>query len=214
VHDAPAHDSSAHPPEWALEQMAEGELPPEEQRAISTHVEACHRCAAELEAFRTLFAALSSLPRFAPTPGFGDAVMARVQVAPAPSAVTRWLQRWIPSTRRGWVLVAAASAIPALPLLALVAWILSRPAVSPAALEQWASERTQAAAQHLFAYLLDWGLGSGALGLAQSAWGALSGVPLEALSATLVFLAIAIPLSAWSLVRLVRTPNVDVTYAS
>jgi hypothetical protein len=45
-------------------------------------------------------------------------------------------------------------------------------------------------------------------------YSAASGVPLDAIILALVILAVAIPLSAWSLVRLVRTPTGNVTYAN
>jgi hypothetical protein len=209
----PVDARSAHLTEWTFEEILEGTLARAEMAEAQRHLEVCERCAAELAAHRELFEALSGLPRFAPSPAFGDAVMARVRVAPK-AVQAYWVERWIPTTRRGWGLLAAALVAPALPVVALVAWVLSQPLVTTVSLWQWTTLQTQAGAQTLFTYLVEWGMGSGMLDWAQAVYGLALGVPLGTLGAVLAVLAVAIPLSAWSLVRLARTPMETVDYAN
>jgi hypothetical protein len=207
-------DPGMHLPEWTLEQLAEGDLAPQEHREAMRHVAACGRCAAELEGYRALFAALGDVPRFAPSPGFSDAVMARIQIAPRTSPALARARRWLPRTTRGWTLLAVALVAPALPLLAAVAWLLSQPMVSAASIWQWASLETQTSLQAAGALLLQWGSSTGVVEWFKLAYQSALQIPLGALSAALVLLAVAMPLSMWALVRLVRTPMRDATYAN
>lgn len=207
-------NSLGHLTEWTLEQLAEGTLPEAQQAVAAAHLDACRRCAAELEGYRSLFAALSEMPRFAPSPGFSDAVLTRVRMAPEPAPWLAWVQRRLPSTRRGWAILSAALVAPALPVLALMAWLLSRPLVSAATLWQWTVLTSQQFGRAAVATLLSWGTQLGVVGWAQAAYAALLDVPLVALAAVVIALAIVIPLSAWSLVRLIRTPTGNITYAN
>src|SRR5690606_33244129 len=63
------------------------------------------------------------------------------------------------------------------------------------------------------ATLATWGTQVGVPGWLQGVYQMVLGVPAIALIVALIILAVAIPLSAWSLVRLVRTPTGNVTYA-
>lgn len=206
-------NETQHLDDWTLEQMAEGMLSEMELPGAIAHVESCGRCEAELEGYRALHAALSGLPRLAPSPAFSDAVMARVRI-PAPSPVWAAIQRWLPSTRRGWALVSAAIVAPALPLVWLVSWILTQPGVSAAGMWQQATAGAQSVGTDVVAQVFEWGLDSGVFGAARSVVEALQTVPLETLGGVFGALAIAIPLSAWSLFRLVRTPMRNASYAS
>ncbi len=140
--------------------------------------------------------------------------MARVQIAPQESPALAWLRRWIPNTRRGWALVGAAIVAPAVPILALLAWMLSQPLLSPATLWQWAMLRTQSAAQTGAAWLLEMALSLDLVDRAGSLLDAAQAVPNSALGGALAFLAVATPLSVWTLFRLTRTPMGSVTHAN
>lgn len=206
-------NASEHLPDWVLEQYAESALPAEDQANVAQHVDSCARCSAELEAYRTLFAALGELPRFAPSVDFNDAVMARIQVAPAPAPALAWLQGRLPQTAKGWSLVLGALLAPALPVLTLIAWVISQPLVSRDSLWTWTSTQTQQGAQALFTRLMDWGMGSGLYEWMQAVFTLTMNIPASSLTAGLAILAVGIPLSAWSLVRLVRPPLGRVDYA-
>lgn len=204
---------SEHPSDWTLELLAEGALPPESEARVAQHVAACARCAAEVEAYRSLFAAMASLPRFEPSPSFDDAVLARVRIAPQRAAAAAWLARWLPSTSRGWLVLLGLALAPALPLIALVAWLLSRPMVTAAGLWQvgstWAREAAwslvvRAAAQAVESGVAEWG---------GSVLERLRATPPEVLTVGTLILAVGIPLSVWTLYRTLRTPTGGTTYA-
>lgn len=202
-----------HLDDWTLDQLAEGMLSEDELARATAHLGECERCAAELDGYRALNAALSVLPRMAPSPRFGDAVMARV-VMPAPSPVWAMIQRWLPSSRRGWAMLAAAVVAPALPVFAAVWWLITHPGVSLMSLWQTGTVGAKSLVTTAFGRLFDWGLDSGMFGLAGAALDALQSVPLGAMAGVVGALAIAIPLSAWSLFRLVRSPMGNATYAN
>jgi hypothetical protein len=207
-------ERSAHLSALRLEQLAEGTLAAGELEHARAHVESCARCAAELESYRSLFAMLGELPRFAPSPAFADGVMARVTIAPKESTVLAWLRRLAPATLRGWALLGAVVTTPVIPLLALLAWVLGHPLVSPVTLWQWGTLRTQSLTQATLAWLVEGVAGVGYAEVLEMATSALQGVPGSALGGAIAVLALGIPLSAWSLVRLTRTPSAGVTYAN
>ncbi|MQA89863.1 MAG: hypothetical protein GEU90_06465 [Gemmatimonas sp.] len=205
--------TSAHLTAETLEQLAEGSLPPAAATGAHTHLEACSCCASELDAIQCLFTLLGKLTRFAPSASFGDGVMARVQLAQE-SRVLALLRRLLPTTRRGWAMISVAVTAPAMPLIALVLWLLTLPLISPAAVIQWGLLQTQSAAQTAFAWLIDGALGSGLFGWAATSYTTLQTIPSSALGGGIAFLAIAIPLSGWGLVRLTRTPVGRVSHAN
>jgi hypothetical protein len=210
----PVSSTSAHLTEWTLEQLAEGMLSRQDEAQARAHLEACARCGAELEAFRAMFAALGALPRFAPSPAFADAVMERVRVAPQGSPALARLNRWLPKTRRGWMLLTAALVAPAVPMIAFALWVLIDPLMSAASLWQWLSLEVQEGARITAGSLVSFGSSLGVVERTDQLLAALSAVPLGTLSTVVGILGVAIPLSAWTLVRLTRTPTQEVTYAN
>jgi anti-sigma factor RsiW len=207
-------DPSEHLSEWTLELLAEGELPAGERKAAAAHVETCLHCASEVEAYRALFASLAALPSFAPSIGFADAVMARVRLAPQESPLMARLRRWLPTTTRGWIFLALACLPPALPILALVAWVLSQPVVSPVDVGRWGAAWLREAGWATLMRGVEWFAASGTFALLSGAWSALATVPTSTLSFFAFLIAVAVPLSAWTLVHLLRTPAAGVAHAN
>lgn len=202
-----------HLDDWTLDELAEGTLSEMERSGAMAHVEECGRCAAELAGYRALYAALSGMPRLEPSATFNDAVMAQVRV-PQGSPIWSWLIAWLPTTRRGWSIVGAVLAAPTLTLLGMIGWVLTHPGVSMSSLWNGALTGGQSMAAAGFDRALSWGLSSGLFGWVQGAVDALQAVPLETAAGVLGVLAVAIPLSAWSLYRLVRAPMGHATYAN
>src|SRR5690606_15160866 len=102
-----------HPTPERLESYVEGALDDAERAVIESHLVTCARCQAEADEWKAVFAALSSLPRFAPSPGFADRVMAGVQVRqPWTVRVMDLLRRLVPSGTTGWLLATALLALP------------------------------------------------------------------------------------------------------
>lgn len=195
-----------------LELLAEGALPVEQQGTARSHLDACPRCSATFDAYCALFSGLAALPRLAPSPGFTDAVMARVRIA-QPPLYERLLQRCLPQSRRGWALLLGALAAPAFTAVALVTWVLSHPLVSVPALAQMGLTWVRTELWVLLLHAVEWLAAAGVVGNVRELL-----TRVDALSSTvLVFaalsLAFATPLSAWLLYRLLRTPSREVAHA-
>lgn len=121
-----------HPTAEKLQDLLERSLDSAEQSVVEAHVAECPDCRLELEELRSLFGALSSLPRLAPSRDFADTVMAKVRVRrPAFAGVNTWIERVTPHTTRGWAAAAAVLALPVIGATLLVTWIMSRPGVTP-----------------------------------------------------------------------------------
>jgi hypothetical protein len=206
-------ESMAHLDNLTLEQLAEETLPPEAVAEARLHLDRCTRCAMELEAYQSLFGLLEELPRFAPSLGFADAVMARVEIAPQVHPAAAWLRRMVPSSRRGWALIWVAVTAPVTPLIALVLWLMAEPLLSPATFAQYLMMRVQGYTQAASALLMET-VGAGFFGYAELLQSNIQTVPVGALLGVIGVLAIGIPLSAWGLVRLTRTPMGSVSYAN
>jgi hypothetical protein len=206
----PVQTPSEHVPGWTLELFAEEALPPGEQEDVAAHVASCAHCAAEVASHQALFAELAALPRLAPSPAFADLVMARVRV-PQPSPFELWLQRVLPNTRREWMICLAALAVPAGAAAALVAWLISHPAVS--LLSGWSIDQARTELWALFLGGAGWLARTGLLAKAEA-----FAAPLLSLSPSTwivlgIGIAVATPLSAWALYRLLRAPHGDLSYA-
>ena len=135
-------DGILHPTPDRLESYVEGALDDSERVVIESHLVTCARCQAEVDEWKALFTALSSLPRFAPSPGFADRVMAGVTVRrPLSVRVLELLRRLIPTGTAGWLLVTALLALPVVVTGGLLTWLLSRPGVTPLTLWLFVRDR-------------------------------------------------------------------------
>jgi anti-sigma factor RsiW len=208
----PVPYSSEHPADWTLELLAEGALAPEEQAPVSAHVEACVRCAAEVDAYRTLFTAMSEMPQFSPAPGFMDAVMAQVTIA-KPATLPQWMIRLMPSSWQGWVVLLGLCMAPAAPMIAAVWWIATHPDWSFASL--WAAGTTvaQEAGWWLLVNVLGTATESRLAGWSRFLMEELVGMPLEILVIAVLVGAVGVPLSVWTLYRTLRAPSRGNVYA-
>jgi len=204
----------AHLTDAAIEQLADGFLTGEELVKAEAHLATCSLCASKLEASKALIEALAALPRFAPSPGFADEVMARVRVSPRASPVFAWVRHWRPESRRGWTLLITALLAPMLPLLGVAIWVANSPVLTAGAVAGWTWTQIRSFILDIGATLATWGTQVGVPGWLQGVYQMVLSVPAIALIVALIILAVAIPLSAWSLVRLVRTPTGNVTYAN
>lgn len=144
---------SIHPESEQLEGFLEGALDDAQAAVVESHLLTCERCRNEVEEWRALFGALTSIPEIEPSADFIDKVMARVRIVPA-AARSSALLRWLPTTTRGWSLVAAFLALPVVGISGLVAWVLAQPwatALSVDALLVWGSSLVTSAATFLSA---------------------------------------------------------------
>ena len=203
-------NDTTHLPPWTLEELAEDTLSHAEKALALEHVRRCSQCAAEVDAHRALFQALAQLPAWEPSPAFADAVMSRVLLPmAAPEAVLR--RRWLPKTVRGWMMGGMGVLAPLLPLVAVLGWLAGR-GVSPGALfgvgRRWVAD----AAWGLLVRVTGAVVRSGAWEWLVTTGNELVG-GTRGLSAAAVVFAVAIPLSGWMMLRLLRTPVGGMTHA-
>lgn len=120
-----------HPSPKRLQAFVEESLADAERAVVDSHLTYCSKCQTEVAEFRSLFAALGSLPAFEPTAGFADRVMQNVRVRqPVLAGVSAWLDRVTPQSTRGWAAAAAVFALPVMGATLLMGWLLSQPGVS------------------------------------------------------------------------------------
>ena len=135
-----------HPTADRLEAFAEGSLQAGERVVLESHLIGCPSCQTRMEEWRALFVTLSQLPRFEPSVGFANRVMAHVRVSPR-TAWQEWAHkanalviRAAPKTNRGWSLAAALLALPVILGGSAIAWLVSRSYITPEALMGYTRE--------------------------------------------------------------------------
>jgi len=204
---------NSHPEAERLEALAAGELAGADAAVVESHLVGCARCREEVEEWRALFGALADLPGLEPTPGFADAVMARVVVrslwAERLAAFLRWAT---PRTTSAWALLAAAMALPALVYAGAFAWLATQPWFTMAALSLLVRETIPA-----------WfgGVGERLLGMVvyygpvQSLLGSIGAMETGTLALYAAGFGTAMIVSGWVLyTNLIHTPKRDSGYAT
>ncbi len=198
---------SNHPSDWELELVAEDALPPAGQASVGEHLASGSRCEAEVESLRSLTHALGALPRFAPSAGFSEAVMARVIVTPQRAWLLERIAHRLPATRSGWGLFSLWALIPALSALAGILWVGDRfPSLTFGSAFEWVLGNSRSAGWALVTEAVVWVMNSPV-----PAWSDTLALRLTQLGDGLLVtggaaIAIAIPLSVWTLMQLLRTP--------
>lgn len=131
-----------HPTPDRLESYVEGSLGDADRAVLESHLNSCPRCQTEVEELTSLFAALASLPRIEPTPGFADRVMAGVRIPlPWHARLFALLDRLVPSGRAGWTIAALLVVLPAVTVSGVLAWLFSRPTITPGGLWYFARSK-------------------------------------------------------------------------
>lgn len=145
-----------------LERVAleEGTLPAPRR----DHLDGCARCRRELASMEELHTALSGLPYHAPSPGFADAVMSRVDLAEP------WYVRLL---ARNWTPVAGVSAgALAIAAVGFWIWLFTRGGVALESVLAVAAEWARTALWDLVVgagrVLVDTGIGPAAMDVAQA----------------------------------------------
>jgi anti-sigma factor RsiW len=85
--------SNSHLSAETLQAFLDDELQGAERIRAEEHLAACAGCAAERDGWRLLFEELRGLPVLGPPPGFGDSVLAEVDLAPALTPALPWAAR-------------------------------------------------------------------------------------------------------------------------
>ncbi len=135
-------DGILHPESDRLEAYVEGTLDDSDHAVVESHLVSCARCQVEVEEWKAMFSALAALPHFEPAPGFADRVMAGVFVhKPWTVRAAELIRRLIPSSTAGWMLATALLALPVVSAGGAVAWLLSKPTITPMGLWLFTRER-------------------------------------------------------------------------
>ncbi|MBR9990422.1 MAG: zf-HC2 domain-containing protein [Gemmatimonadetes bacterium] len=129
-----------HPAADRLEAFVEGTLQDGDRAVLESHLLTCPACQTQVEEWRGLFSALSSLPQFDPSVGFANRVMEHVRIAPR-AAWQEWTDRAgalaariAPKTNYGWSLAVAFLALPILLGGSAIAWLVSKSYITTDAL--------------------------------------------------------------------------------
>jgi hypothetical protein len=72
-----------------LNEYLDGELPPQKQTVVQSHLASCAGCAAELAALQTLFATLEQLPDLEPEHELAPAIMQAISLPPQRAALPK-----------------------------------------------------------------------------------------------------------------------------
>ena len=210
-----------HPSADRLEAFVEGTLQDGDRVVMESHLLSCPACQTQVEEWRGLFAALSTLPQFEPSLGFANRVMAQVRVSPR-GAWQEWAERAnalvvraAPKTNYGWALAVAFFALPIILGGSAIAWLVSNSYISPDALLGYSRESLVEGLQ---------GIGSTAIGFVMqsdiAAWvvanvsTVVTTAGVTGLGAILAGTGTMTVLSTWVLYRnLFRSPSRESDYA-
>lgn len=134
-----------HPASEEVEAYVAGSLSDADRAVLESHLVGCTRCAAEVEEWRALFSALSTLPYIEPSPGFADRVMAGVRVhQPWYARIAAIMRRFAPESTGGWFVLTALLSLPVLTMGGALTWLISRPWLSLEALWIYITFRVEA----------------------------------------------------------------------
>lgn len=206
-----------HPTTDSLEAYAEGAIGLGHRATIETHLLGCPRCDAVVEEWRSLFHALAALPRFAPAANFASRVMAQVRI-PLPwyARAADMVARVLPSTTRGWAILAAVLALPILAGGTFMAWLLSKSYVTTHGLWVFVTDRLATAAYALLTGAMTFLMQTDVVAwLAKSAETLVQTGGLRGIGALAAGGAVLIVISVWVLyTNLFRTSDQESTYVT
>jgi anti-sigma factor RsiW len=210
-------ETNQHPAAERLEAYAESRLDGTTMSAVRSHLIGCPRCEAEVDDWRSMFAALATLPRFAPAAGFVHRVMAGVEVPrPWQAKASDMLVRVLPKTTRGWAATAALLALPILAGGTVMAWLLSRSYITTHGLWVFATDRFAATASKVAGGVVTSMMETDvAAWLVTSIGGFFGTAGVRGVGVLACAGAVLTLLSVWILYRfLFRTPHRDSTYVT
>jgi len=138
------HPRDAHVSSARLQDLLDGGLPARQVARVRAHVDGCSACAHELDAWRSVYARLSGMEGFQPSPGFAERVLARLAAAPVAVRLPAWrralatAQRYVPRTRRAWAAISGVAVTPAVTCALVLYTVFSHPTLTPQALVSFA----------------------------------------------------------------------------
>ena len=204
----------------AIQEFLDGVLPRPAALTVEEHLHGCRACREEVDDWRAVMVQLDDVPHLAPSPDFGERVMAHVRVQSALAVaqptlrerVASWIEALSPRTRRRMAGLAGAAVTP-VATLALVAWVVfSHPLVTVGNLLSFVSLEAQdvgaATVDAVLGMTLESGLLYRAWDLLQTAGSAPGAVALG----FTMFSAVTL-VAVWVLYKnLITTSSVDLRY--
>lgn len=137
---AAARAANAHVDASTLQDYLDRRLAARNIARVDRHLDRCTICRSELEEYRAVGRAIESLPQLAPSPEFGERVMAQVRVnqiaavvmAPTNTSghVLDWVRKRLPSSRQGWAAALGVSIVPVFTMLLMVRAVFSHELVT------------------------------------------------------------------------------------
>lgn len=129
-----------------IHDLLEGFLPARQVSTIRDHLDACATCASDVRGWETVYRQLDGLGHVAPSEEFAEAVMAAVELAPAPvparavlaGKVLAVARRLVPQTRRAWAALSGVAVTPAVTAGLVLYAVFSHPALTPGSLAAFA----------------------------------------------------------------------------
>lgn len=214
--------------EWAdhldparTQDLLDGALSRKELAAVEQHLHGCRLCREDVDGWRSLMVQLDGVPTLAPSPIFGERVMAHVRVRNAVATVRptvgerlrAWAGEFVARNRRRMAALAGAAVTPAV-TVALVAYVvLSHPLVTMGNLLSFFWLKGQEAVSASASALLGEVLQSGVVLLASDVTRGLIATPGMAVTLFALF-GIGTLTAFWILYRnLIATHSVDGPYA-
>lgn len=132
--------ATGHASSTELQEHLDGRLAARSATRLEEHLAGCARCRSEMDGLHRVVRELDALPMVAPSPDFGEAVMASVRVqlmtrmVMAPTSrwerAVQWLRSRVPSTGRGWAAVLGAGTAPAVVLALVIQSVFSHELVT------------------------------------------------------------------------------------
>lgn len=137
-----------HVPAGLLQDFADDMLPTPAMARVEAHVDACGRCATELQAWRQVTTRLDGLRHLEPAEGFAHRVMEGLKKAPVAAPAPAWsrllaaarerVRRLVPETRQAVAALSGAAVTPTV-VMGLVVWALwSHPTLTLSSLVSFA----------------------------------------------------------------------------
>lgn len=159
-------DERSHATAEELLDQLDGRLAARSAARLEAHLQECRTCRTEMEGYHSVVSRLEHLERLAPSPGFGEAVMASVRIqqmaamAMAPTTrtgrIAAWVRARMPSSSRGWAMALGVGTAPAVIAALVIHTVFSFEQVTLGSLISFLGFKLSSAASGMMVWLEGW----------------------------------------------------------
>ena len=209
-------DQKGHATAEELLEQLDGRLAARSATRLEAHLQQCSACRTEMDGLHSVVSRLEGLDRLAPSPGFGEAVMASVRIqqmaamAMAPTTrtgrIAAWVRAHLPSSSRGWAVALGVGTAPAVIAALVIHTVFSFEQVTLGSLLSFLGFKLSSAASGMMAWLEGWVGATPMLTRGLDAVQALGGSP-SLLAAMAVLSSATVLGAAWVLYRNLIVPS-------